>query len=67
MIDKPQIVPQKELQSEMMYCRDGYFENHLFDKRLMKDNLIDRWPSADNKEYTFDQAQDARNLVESHV
>lgn len=51
----------------MTYCRDGYFENHLFDSRLIKDDLVDRWPSEDTRKYSFDQPKDARNLVESHV
>lgn len=51
-----------------MYCKDAYFENHLTDRRLIKDDIIDRWPSEETeKEYIYHMAKDTRNLVESHV
>lgn len=51
----------------IMYCRDGYYENHLFDGRLMKDDLIDRWPTEDIEDLRYVETKDARNLAESHV
>lgn len=42
-----------------------YLENRKFDHRLVKDNLLDRWPTADRNEYK--ERKDHRNLMESYV
>lgn len=42
-----------------------YLENRKFDQRLVKDNLLDKWPTADRNEYT--ERKDHRNLMESYV
>lgn len=42
-----------------------YLENRKFDHRLVKDNLLDKWPTADMNEYK--ERKDHRNLMESYV
>lgn len=49
----------------MKYFKDVYIENRLFDHRLVKDDLIDRWPSAKGDQYV--ERKDYRNLMESYV
>lgn len=49
----------------MKYFKDVYIENRLFDHRLVKDDLIDRWPTQKGDQYP--ERKDNRNLMESYV
>lgn len=49
----------------MKYFKDIYIENRLFDHRLVKDDLIDRWPTEKGDQYP--ERKDYRNLMESYV
>lgn len=42
-----------------------YIENRKFDHRLVKNNLLDKWPTADMNDYK--ERKDHRNLMESYV
>jgi len=47
------------------FHKHSYIENHSFDHRLVKDNLMDKWPTSDMNEYK--ERKDHRNLMESYV
>lgn len=42
-----------------------YIENRTFDHRLVKNNLLEKWSTADMNEYK--ERKDHRNLMESYV
>ncbi|XP_070074691.1 uncharacterized protein [Drosophila takahashii] len=52
-------------QEVLKFHKHSYLENRLFDHRLVKDNLLDKWPTADMNEYN--ERKDHRNLMESYV
>jgi len=47
------------------FHKHSYIENRNFDHRLVKDNLMDKWPTSDMNEYP--ERKDHRNLMESYV
>jgi len=52
-------------QEVLKFHKHSYLENRIFDHRLVKDNLLDKWPTADMNEYN--ERKDHRNLMESYV
>lgn len=48
----------------MKWHANSYLENRVFDSRLVKDNLLDKW-SCEGGQYV--ERKDYRNLVESYV
>ncbi|TMW44243.1 hypothetical protein DOY81_010678 [Sarcophaga bullata] len=65
----PTLYPKTETLKDLLLKSsvpiDVYIENRLFDHRLVKDDLIDRWPSAKGDQYV--ERKDYRNLMESYV
>ncbi|KAH8329839.1 hypothetical protein KR067_004148 [Drosophila pandora] len=51
-------------QEVLKFHKHSYLENRIFDHRLVKDNLLDKWPTADMNEYN--ERKDHRNLMESY-
>lgn len=49
----------------MKYFKEVYIENRLFDHRLVKDDLVDQWPTEKGNQYV--ERKDYRNLMESYV
>ncbi|EDW46093.1 GM13535 [Drosophila sechellia] len=52
-------------QEVLKFHKHSYLENRIFDHRLVKGNLLDKWPTADMNEYN--ERKDHRNLMESYV
>lgn len=63
-IDTTTMAPLKG-QEVLKFHKHSYLENRIFDHRLVKDNLLDKWPTADMNEYN--ERKDHRNLMESYV
>lgn len=49
----------------MKFFKDVYIENRLFDHRLVKNDLVDQWPTEKGNKYV--ERKDHRNLMESYV
>lgn len=51
----------------MKYHATSYLENRIFDHRLVKDNLLDKWPTENSTVHEYIERKDHRNLAESYV
>ncbi|BFG01966.1 tektin-3 [Drosophila madeirensis] len=62
-VESTEMAPLKG-QEVTKFHKHSFLENRIFDHRLVKDNLLDKWPTADMNEYH--ERKDHRNLMESY-